>query len=1055
MDLVVDKVMQLQHVDIADGDLAIELVAGAPVEQFDLARRVETGQFQHVRNVRFTRAIEHRGRHRHAAGKVRCQFMHLLVGHPGDVAVILAAINGLQLGTHCIGIARRQVLALGIDVFQHRTDLLAEAARGPAEMGFKDLANVHARRDAQRVEHDINRRTIGEEGHVLLRQDTADDALVAVPAGHLVTRLQLALHRDEHLDHLEHARRQFVARLQLALLVVEPRRDQRLGIIPLRLQGFEIGLDAVIGDAELPPFKVRMLFEQGIIDDNALLDTLGDRDRSLADQAIPHARISGTVENGAFVGGILFETLDFLAFDLQGTFVLVDAMAVEDSHLDNRTGNAGRQLQRRIAHVRCLFTEDGAQQFFFRRHRRFTLGGDLADQDIARLHFGADIDNAGLVEVAQRFLTDIGNVAGDVLGAELGISGHHFEFFDVDRGEDVFLDDLLVDQDRIFVIVAIPRHERDKGVTAQRQFAIFGRRAIGDDIALRDQVTHLHQRALVDAGVLVRALKLHQRVDVDTRFARFDFVGGADDDTCRIDLIDDARTAGADRSTRIARYGAFHAGADERCLGLDQRHRLALHVRTHQRAVGVIIFKERNQRRGDRHQLLGRNVHQRDLVLGRHQEFAGFACRDQILGKAAIGIRIGVGLSDRVLGFFHCRQIDNVVGQLVVDDLAIWRFDEAILVDAAESGQRVDQADVRAFRRLDRADAAIMGRVNVADFEAGAFAGQTAGAEGRNAALVGDFRQRVGLIHELRQLRGTEEFAHRGNRRLGVDQVVGHDRVDIDRRHALLDGALHAQQADAILVLEKFADRANTAVAEVVDVVDLALAVLEVDQRLDDFQDVLAAQYGHVIGDIKVETHVHLDAADSRKIVAVGVEEQAIEHGFGGFARRRLTRTHDTIDFGKRVVALLDLVGHQRVADPRTNRDMIDIEQFDRRLARLVDPFQVLGGQFVAGFDIDFAGGFVDQVKRRITAEDFLGGDQQVLQPIGHRLAGDARRDLGAKREDDFTGFAIDDVEGRLLAAPVGFDEGHDPTGFTLGAMAAHPGDAVVEGVEDFFRIPV
>jgi len=32
--------------------------------------------------------------------------------------------------------------------------------------------------------------------------------------------------------------------------------------------------------------------------------------------------------------------------------------------------------------------------------------------------------------------------------------------------------------------------------------------------------------------------------------------------------------------------------------------RLALHVRTHQRAVGVVILEERNERCRDRHQLL-------------------------------------------------------------------------------------------------------------------------------------------------------------------------------------------------------------------------------------------------------------------------------------------------------------------------------------------------------------------------------------------------------------------------------------------------------------------
>ena len=207
---------------------------------------------------------------------------------------------------------------------------------------------------------------------------------------------------------------------------------------------------------------------------------------------------------------------------------------------------------------------------------------------------------------------------------------------------------------------------------------------------------------------------------------------------------------------------------------------------------------------------------------------------------------------------------------LAVLDAAIRRFDEAVLVDARERRERVDQADVRAFRRLDRADAAVMRRMHVAHFEAGALARQTARAKRREAALVGDLRERVGLIHELRELRGAEELAHRGSRRLGVDQVLRHHRVDIDRRHALLDRALHAQQADAILVLHQLADRTHAAVAEMVDVVDLALAVTQVDQRLDDREDVFLAQHAHGVRRVEVEAHVHLHAADRRKVVALG-----------------------------------------------------------------------------------------------------------------------------------------------------------------------------------------
>ena len=136
-----------------------------------------------------------------------------------------------------------------------------------------------------------------------------------------------------------------------------------------------------------------------------------------------------------------------------------------------------------------------------------------------------------------------------------------------------------------------------------------------------------------------------------------------------------------------------------------------------------------------------------------------------------------------------------------------------------------------------------MGRVHVAHLEARPLAGQAARAQRREAPLVGDLRERVGLVHELRELRAAEELAHRRRHRLGVDQVVRHRRVDLDRAHPLAHRALHAQQADAELVLHQLADRAHAPVAEMIDVVDLAAAVLDLDQHLDDGDDVLGAQH--------------------------------------------------------------------------------------------------------------------------------------------------------------------------------------------------------------------
>ena len=220
--------------------------------------------------------------------------------------------------------------------------------------------------------------------------------------------------------------------------------------------------------------------------------------------------------------------------------------------------------------------------------------------------------------------------------------------------------------------------------------------------------------------------------------------------------------------------------------------------------------------------------------------------------------------------------------------------------------------------------------MHVAHLEARALARETARPERRQATLVRDLGERIGLVHELRELRRAEELAHRGGRGLRVDQILRHDRVDLDRGHALLDRALHAQQADAILVLHQFADRAHAAVAEMVDVVDVAAPVAQIHQRLDDREDVLLAQHAHGVGGVEIETHVHLHAADRREVVALGVEEQRIEHRFRAVERRRLAGAHDAVDVEQGVLARGVLVDLQCVADIGADVDVVDLE--DRQL---------------------------------------------------------------------------------------------------------------------------
>src|SRR2546421_2847829 len=127
--------------------------------------------------------------------------------------------------------------------------------------------------------------------------------------------------------------------------------------------------------------------------------------------------------------------------DARAELVLV--VAREDLDVDHDAALAVGHAQARVAHLTRLLTEDRPQQAFLRRQLGLALRRDLAHQDVALLDLGADIDDPSLVEVAQRVVGHVGDVAGDLLGTELGLASLGFVLLDVDRGVHVLLDHAL------------------------------------------------------------------------------------------------------------------------------------------------------------------------------------------------------------------------------------------------------------------------------------------------------------------------------------------------------------------------------------------------------------------------------------------------------------------------------------------------------------------------------------------------------------------------------------------------------------------------------------
>ena len=111
MNLIVNKVEQLEVIHDADGDRIVKLSAGASVVKHRLAVLSESRLLERFADILLVRAVKDGGLY-----------------------------------------------------------LVAQMLRGKAEMHLEHLTDIHSGGNAQGVEHDIERRAVRKEGHILLRK---------------------------------------------------------------------------------------------------------------------------------------------------------------------------------------------------------------------------------------------------------------------------------------------------------------------------------------------------------------------------------------------------------------------------------------------------------------------------------------------------------------------------------------------------------------------------------------------------------------------------------------------------------------------------------------------------------------------------------------------------------------------------------------------------------------------------------------------------------------------------------------------------------------------
>ncbi len=208
--------------------------------------------------------------------------------------------------------------------------------------------------------------------------------------------------------------------------------------------------------------------------------------------------------------------------------------------------------------------------------------------------------------------------------------------------------------------------------------------------------------------------------------------------------------------------------------------------------------------------------------------------------------------------------------------------------------------------------------MHVANLESGPLAVQAARSQGRKPPLVGELRQGVGLIDDLRELAAAEEILDRRADALGVDQRPGRHIVGFLQAHPLLDSAAELEESLAELVGGQLVDGPQPPVSQVVDVVDVNLGIVtaaEAENVPDGIDVILRIERHAVFRDRLIELAVDPEPADLAQPVAVGVKELLVEELACLLELGRIPRPQPLIDSQERALVVVRGVVLERLQD--------------------------------------------------------------------------------------------------------------------------------------------
>ncbi|RMW02436.1 hypothetical protein ALP03_200185 [Pseudomonas amygdali pv. tabaci] len=166
-----------------------------------------------------------------------------------------------------------------------------------------------------------------------------------------------------------------------------------------------------------------------------------------------------------------------------------------------------------------------------------------------------------------------------------------------------------------------------------------------------------------------------------------------------------------------------------------------------------------------------------------------------------------------------------------------------------------------------------------------------------------------------------------------------------------------------------------------VDVIDDAFAVTDINEGLEDRYDVFLAQHARAFDFGTTDTTVELHPAYSRQVVTLRTEEQVVEQCFSGILGWRLARTHHAIDLDQRFQLVAGGVDLQRVRDERTAVDVVGVQRFDANDLSLRDLGQDFSVQLGVALGNDLTGCRMHNDLGSSTTQDVVQRYFQLFDP--------------------------------------------------------------------------